>query len=334
MTAWHNKGQDCDGFNSVVCIKMKELRGICTMNQPMYKPSPVRIIADIKAVCIFAALIYTFLLLSGCTHAPRRHRGKLSEAMEKSSNEYKGERRISDPEPRHHEPVYEDKPGWKRHDNPVAFPSPSDDTGDRPDPQDDDQDPQTEPPHHFTDVSSKDYLFSLTGGTGFIGGEDFYGTKHFSVSIGDYVSEYQRFELFGQVLWAPVKETSELDQSIEDGIFMIGAGINYKWFTTPRHTFLGQYFILGAAVNEMFWSYENTIMVEDGEEIGSDHITGLELTAGLGVHLVQTQDVQIGVEVLPNIMFWGFTTSEGFSNDVFSHFTGVKFRVTVTFMPD
>lgn len=83
----------------------------------------------------------------------------------------------------------------------------------------------------------------------------------------------------------------------------------------------------------MYWRHENPITVEDEEQINSDHITGLELTAGIGVHFIQTGNFQIGAEVLPNIIFWGLTTSEGFENDVFDPFAGVKFRVTITLMP-
>ncbi len=274
--------------------------------------------------------IFTYLYFSvhGCSHSHQRHRGKLSEAMEKASTDYEGDRRVSTPkQEEYHGPVFRPNTDDRENRMPDQIP-------DVPDPEPEDQKQEDELGFQYTEASDKDVFFSLNGGTGIISGEEFYELKHFSFSFGKYSTENQRWELFGEIGWAPVQETSDLDKSIEDGIVLFTGGLNYKYFTTPRYTFLGQYFLLGIALNEMFWQYENPIIVEDDERIHSDHITGLELTAGVGVHIAQTKHFQIGAEVLPNIILWSFYTNEGFTNDVFGPFGSVKFRVTFTFMTE
>ncbi len=281
----------------------------------------------IKIVAFLSVFAYLYFSVHGCSHSHRRHRGKLSEAMEKASTDYEGDRRISTPEHEYRDPVLIPDVDEQIISVPDRGP-------DMPDTETEGQKQEDEHGFWYTEESDNDILYSLTGGTGVIKGEDFYEHKHISISVGKYLSENQRLEFFGGIGWAPVQETSDLDNSIEDGIILFVGGINYKYFTTPRYTFLGQYFLLGIALNEMFWHYENPIIVENENRIRSDHITGLELIAGLGVHIAQTKYFQIGAEVLPNIILWDFSTNKGFSNDVFGPFGTIKFRVTFTLMPE
>lgn len=259
--------------------------------------------------------IGSILFLQGCCSTPLyKRRGKLSDAMEKASDEYKGERKVSKIDD-----YISNKNDYHRINKYKYL------------------DNKEEEKNNITDVngiieSDEGTMFSMTGGSGLIKGDDFYGLNHINLSFGGYFEEHHRGELFIGFGWTPIRETSELDKSLDEGVFLLNAGFAYKYFTTSRHTFLGQYFIFGLAFNHMFWRYKNPIIVEDGLSIRSDNLEGIEFFTGLGVHLAQTQYFQIGAEVLPGVIFWDMYTSKGFDNDVFGPFWMLKFKITLSLL--
>ncbi len=177
----------------------------------------------------------------------------------------------------------------------------------------------------------KDSFVILGGGSGLIRGADFEKWNHLQIGVGDYLDEHSRLEIYLSGVWVPIRKTSTLDQSIDHGLGGFSIGGNYKFFTTPRHTFLGQYFVLGLAYNHLFWSYENPIQVGNST-IRNDNTGAVELSAGIGLHLVQHKKLQIGAEILPGVLLWNNTTYHDFENDVLSFPFVVKFRATVSIL--
>jgi hypothetical protein len=148
--------------------------------------------------------------------------------------------------------------------------------------------------------------------------------------VGGYLDERQRLEGFAGAGYPLIDEAADLDRSIDD-IWLVNFGVRYKFFTTPRHTFLGHYFTVGLAYSQLHWSYENPIQL-DNETIRRDDLEGLELFAGMGLHLAQTERFQLGLEVLPSMTLWAAHTAQGFDNDVFGDFYTLEVRLTTSFL--
>lgn len=177
----------------------------------------------------------------------------------------------------------------------------------------------------------RDTVFIFNGGIGVLKQDDFHPLQYLQIGIGVYTEEHLRFEAYVGGAWASVKETSNLDESIEDGIGIATGGVQLNYFFTPRHTFLGAYALGGVAYNHLFWYYENPIHYEN-ETIYGDDLEGFELYTGLGLSITLFSSFQIGAEVAPGFLLWGPTTSEGFENDVFGPFSSIKFKSTFTYL--
>lgn len=278
------------------------------------------------------------LALTGCaTHRHRPHGGKLSEAMEKSSDTYEGERRIETPHG-HHEPYL---PPPTRYNHVQPSPAPPEEVIIEPEPEpsgtEEEMIIESEPEPSGTGMEQKEragpgMTFCMAGGVGLFKSDDFHPLSHFDLSVGAYDKEHHRFELYAGLGWAQVDKSEDLDAAINDGITILSFGLRYKYFTTPTYTFLGHYITMGAGYTRMFWRYRNEIEVDD-RTIGSDSIEGLEVFAGMGLHLAQTRHFQFGLEVLPGAIIWSPTTTEGFDNDVFSNPLMLKLRATISFLP-
>ncbi|MBF0225708.1 MAG: hypothetical protein HQK76_09665 [Desulfobacterales bacterium] len=253
-------------------------------------------------------LILAFIFFYGCFGTQHKYRGKLSDAMDKSSDTYEGERKISSAE--NSNGINSEVNSQEKQNETNLFTA-----------------SESKELEHDTDDN---FFVGFSGGSGILKGEDFLNINYFNASFGTYYDDYKRFELFAGMAWAPIKETSELNNSIENGVIMFNAGLAFKIFTTPRHTFLGQYFILGADYTLMFWTYKNDIKV-DNDYISADNIEGIELFTGIGINFLQTNFFQIGGEILPSVIFWLPLTNEGFENDVFNPFLMIKFKINFTY---
>jgi len=279
---------------------------------------------------IFFLLVYLIIILllvnffSSCFSSNHNRRGSLSDAMEKASDESEDREVETEPDP---EPEYY----YEDDDDAYIVQSFSDDSSDQ-------EYEQLQPEVIDTDLESIPAWFSVRGGTGAIKGKDYFGLNHFNLAVGAFPEPQHRIEVNAGFAWAPIQQTSVLKQSLDGGVTLLNLGLNYKWFTTPEHTFLGQYFSFGFKYNYMFWSYKNPILADyyddwgnyDGtEEISNDGLSGFEFYTGIGFHVLQVKGFQIGTEFSPGVIFWVWETTEGFENDVFSTFWYVKFKVLV-----
>jgi hypothetical protein len=269
-----------------------------------------------KEFCYLTAFLIAvwFLSLQGCCSSflSGGHRGQLSDAMEKASDEYEGEREV------------ETEDDWEE-DEPevetviVEDYSSASLTGQ-----------SSGPPADSLNLISGT-VFSISGGPGLLSGEDYYGYHHVNLGYGFCSKQHHILQLNLGYMWVPVSTTGTLHRSLDNGLLLLQAGGEIKYFMTPYYTFLGQYFIGGLAVHYMFWSYKNTIFA-DGESINSDSMSGFELYTGVGINLMQTQNFQLGGECLPGVIFWNNTTNRGFENDVFGTFWHIKLRINVNFI--
>jgi hypothetical protein len=177
----------------------------------------------------------------------------------------------------------------------------------------------------------EDSVVGFSGGVGLIKGDNFYEMTNLNIFFGDYLDENTRMEFNVGGAWASVDRTNELDNSIDDGVFLISIGLDYKHLLFGRRHKNTPYFILGAAYKRMWWEYENEIYTSDGAVIRNDSLEGCELHAGLGVNLFESNGTQVAIEALPSVIYWLPQTTEGFDNDVFGPFYLLNIRVVLSF---
>jgi hypothetical protein len=283
---------------------------------------------NLHGILVLCLLIVSALILQSCAGSKKYRSGKLSDAMEEASDEHEGERKV--------------------------------DT--QPNPEDEDDEGEfvvgidSEPSTYLTTDSSsvnqaefqpvdfivgrKQNWFTIAGGTGLLREEDFYGLNHFNLALGAFFKKRHYAELLAAIGSAPVQETSLLSQSLDGGVLLLHLGAGYKYYITPKHTFMGLYICAGLGYAYMRWSYKNPFEAmaydEYGDELGmetisSDGVSGFELYAGLGLNIFQTEGFQLGGEVLPGFIAWRGETSEGFDNDVFDTIYYTKLKVFVRF---
>jgi hypothetical protein len=271
-------------------------------------------------------------LLFSCASSGHHHRrGKLSGAMKKASDDNKEDREVeTEPDPDYY---YDEEENEE-----YVYQSISDDSSEQYYQNLENENKQ--PDLRGTDLESKPAWFSIRGGTGILKGKDFFGLNHFNLALGTFPVPQNRMEFNAGFAWAPIVQTSVLKQSLDGGVILLNLGLNYKWFSTPGHTFLGQYFSFGFKYNYMIWSYKNPILAdyyddwgnyEGTDEISNDGLSGFEFYTGIGFHILQIKEFQIGSEISPGVIFWVWETAEGFENDVFSTFWYVKFKVLINF---
>jgi hypothetical protein len=269
-----------------------------------------------KEFCCLAVFIIAvwFLSLQGCCSSflSGGHRGRLSDAMEKASDDYEGEREV------------ETEDDWQEDESEVETVISEDYSSTSLTGQS-----SVSPADSSNQMSGK--VFSMSGGPGLLSGEDFYGYHHANLGFGLCSRQLHIFQLYVGYMWVPVSTTGTLHRSLNNGVLLLQAGAEIKYFMTPHYTFMGQYFIGGLAIHYMFWSYKNTIYA-DGESINSDSMSGFELYAGVGINLMQTRYFQLGGECLPGMILWSKETRRGFENDVFGPFWHIKLRINVNFI--
>ncbi|MEJ2037504.1 MAG: hypothetical protein P8X55_01035 [Desulfosarcinaceae bacterium] len=265
-----------------------------------------------KFICLLLSILVVLATAAGCT-GPRHT--KLSESAEKASDDHKGDRVVESGRQPHPHPWHHHRPA---------------DAGAMDEALAQETQPAGTTPSASPQGSREPGVFALGAGYGLIKGEDFYQLNQIDLSLGGYLDEKNRLEGFLGYGQALIDETSDLHRSIKDAS-ILSIGMRYKYFTTPRYTFLGHYFTLGLAYSKLSWSYENAVFL-DGREIGHDSLLGMELFAGMGLHLVQTEHIQLGIEVLPSMTLWSAYTDEGFDNDVFGPLYMLKLRLTLSFL--
>lgn len=262
-------------------------------------------------IAVPAVLMVFLLLLMSCSPSSRRA-GSLSDAMDKASDDYQGERKVKAVVQRE-EPEY-----LTPDDSHIKF-------------ETDGERPKQSPP-------LKDLWFGLQFGTGIVSTKSFYGVTSFALTGNQFISNKRSISFDLGLEYSPLQTTRSLEfdpqedrivKALDGGVITFFAGMNYRYYTTPKHTFIGNYFSAGGGVKSMFWSYKNPIEIREyndhgidigSETISSDQLWGFDLNAALGLNYIQFKHFSLGIEFNPGITVWGFNTYEGFSNDIFYPF--------------
>ncbi|MBM3326599.1 MAG: hypothetical protein FJY65_06425 [Calditrichaeota bacterium] len=251
-------------------------------------------------------------LLCGC-YTTTVSRGKLSDPMNKASDDYKGERVVRTRDSL----VVPPESLWVWHNAPGhRYPPP-------------------EPAPQRRPLTNVFYSIGFNLSSGLLHGGDFYGYRGgglsyemFGVDKRDDIRvngekekpKGSRFDFNVKFASAPLQETSRLNRSLTGGVGLFEIGGDADFFTTPYYTFMGHYFIVSLHYAYMGWSYRNAVRTEEGELIEGDALQGLDLGLGMGWNPMQMRYLHIGLEATTGIILWDTYTREGFENDVFKPF--------------
>ena len=113
-----------------------------------------------------------------------------------------------------------------------------------------------------------------------------------------------------------------------------GIGMNVRGHFTPAHTFVGAYLIGGGRASFLKFDYVDGLAVDYGnitEVVADDWVAVLQLYLGVGVSLVQTEVLHLGMHVSGGYRFYpGGDTDKGVPNEFFDDeaFIQVIFPVT------
>ena len=284
---------------------------------------------------LIVSLILIAFLLSPCTTSRNRSAGSLSNAMEKSSDDYEGERKINAVVTEDEEDEEEEEEEYIHAHRYI----------------DNDQiNYNNKNPLFITYEKKKSKNINLGRahwlgfqfGTGILSSDSFYGISSFALTGNQYTGKKRSFSYELGCDYAPLQTTEtatfdpledEIVQGLEGGIVSVFAGIKKRWYTTPKYTFLGNYFAVGARIHSMFFEYKNELQIDEFDEYGilidtdyvkHDQIWGVDFNVATAVNIMQFKYLRIGIEFNPGVTIWWFDTYQGFTNDVFAPFVYLK----------
>ena len=277
----------------------------------------------IKAIFIFLLTA----ILATCSYAEKT-RGKLSEAVEKSNDDYKGERKVADTQ------EDDDEEGGALFWFILDLLSSSDDD-DINDGIDDDNDDVYEPV--ILEVCHRSIGLSLFGGlhrslnySQFAGFNFQYSFAYNPKRIHSFKFGYHRF---------PIPESSYLYGPIPN-LSNISLGYQMRYYFTPEHKPVNPFLAFGIDGKYLFWKYNNPIYTdvydEFGdyfmtEEISSDGILNISSSIGTGVTFLRTNRLNTSIGIHLGGTVYRSETVESFENNVFFPDFFARFNLTFEF---
>lgn len=250
------------------------------------------------------------LALAACATVEPPDRGKLSRAMEVSSDEYQGTRQLQGPEG---PPVTgSDADGEFEAESAEGSSVSAESSG------------PAEPKRWKRNVM-------LSSGFGSVLGGDYRKQNGWTIRAGGEDEDGTRSEIFAGVDQVSLHSGSPLHQSIDDDLTILLAGVNLKHFFAPDSQRLRPYASIGAGGAYMFWSYKNPFMTSGGEIVNGDNLTGLLLTTAAGIEFKPVDSVSLVIEANPKLYLWMDRTGRGFDNDTFDPVALIALTAGVSF---
>ncbi|MFC1584921.1 hypothetical protein ACFL5V_05190 [Fibrobacterota bacterium] len=270
------------------------------------------------------------LMLMGCSSSSHRSRGSLSEAVKKSSDSYKGERKVKSSRVKaSRKKITRARRSGKGSKIVVRAPARVEARREHR------HQPVRERPMHresttffgfslFSSVLNMGQLPYEEGGTIAFGSYNGFRNRH-SFGLG-----------FG---FFPLMKGNNLHSSL------VHPGEVHFIYQYRRYTGLGLpmgnlYAKLELAPQVRFWNYRNPvssdIIDEYGENLGTEIITGdglggFAIGTGLGYALIKSRNVEIGLDGTLGFNLLADETNQGFVNDMFYHELFMKMSVEFAF---
>ena len=238
------------------------------------------------------------VLFSACTTSSPYNRGSLSDAMDKSRDDYEGERSV--------DTERDKKPWWE---------------------DDDDEEYRTDPEESETYAGGggggeMPAMLAVRGGNAWHSSPYFDSLFDSELLLG-FREDDVEILLFGGLKAVEAKPGSDLEASIDGGVLFFRAGVEARYYPFPDLAFLSPYVLGQIGGLYMYWSFKNPIDAGT-ETIFGDAVGGLILGAGAGVNLIDTGQFRLGAAVIPETHLFTSETHEGFQNDVFDYYGTVR----------
>ena len=245
-------------------------------------------------------LLLVVLGLVACTTSSPYNRGSLSDAMDKSRDDYEDEREVE---------TERDKRPWWRGDE-------------REEPEDD------------GDYAERGIADGGAGGPfyfGARGGNSWHSSPYFDSRFDAELLVGAREDaveilLFGGIKAVEAKEGSDLAESVDGGVIFFRGGIEGRYYPFPKLKFFSPYLLGQVGGLYMYWSFRNPIDAGT-ETIFGDAVGGMILATGAGMNLIDTGTFRLGGAVIPETHLFTSETHKGFQNDVFDYYGTVRWAL-------
>ncbi len=253
----------------------------------------------LRRACINMTVLAVAALLVSCSSEPTHYRGSLSDAMDKSRDDYEGERSVPD-QRRVPEQSY---PGEQEvvdgYQSPESYSS--------------------------VDAASSpsEFWLGFRGGNGYYASRDMEPLADCDILAGGEVAQNLEVDLFAGFKVTRAVAGSSLDASVKDPLLFLKAGIEARYSPLPAWPVMSPYLSAGMGGFYMGWNFRNALVSGD-DIITSDSIDGFMVTVGAGVYLLNLERFRVGIGVQPEMYLFGIMTGEGFDNDYFDYFDSIK----------
>ncbi len=290
---------------------------------------------------VLLSLLFPFVLMQcTSTYETITERGSLSEAMEKSSDDYTGERKVADTKVStiSDEDDDDDDESWFSSFLSELF---SFNIG-----NDDDDDDHVYRPRKSCNnreshrverkrIEARSYGVTLSSGLHF--------TKHYPLTSGlslrvshqNYTRNIHSAEFGYRVI--PLFKNSPLQSSLSY-LGNVSLGYLFRRYCASESRSTAPFFSIGADAKVLLWRYRNTVYTDVYDEFGSfietrevdkDAVLSLSPTIGTGITFLRDKSVRPSVGVRFGGTFYPSKTVKSFTNDVFKKDLFVKLNFTI-----
>ncbi len=259
-------------------------------------------------------IILSLFGLNSCVTDSAYSRGSLSDAMDKSKDDYPGEREVPSES--------KEDPWWNDDDETIN------DSGSESDSQRESEGQETSAHASGGGNTGPVYLAGRGGNAHY--SEPYFDSLYDGEMLFGFGMDHTEVFLFGGIKAVTAQEDSSLKESIEDGVLFLRGGIEGRYYPFPDLQVFSPYVLAQAGGMYMYWSFKNPI--EAGSEtITNDSVAGLMLGAGAGIDLIHTKLFRLGAAWIPEAYLFYSETQEGFENDVFDAYAVVRWVIELGF---
>jgi hypothetical protein len=255
----------------------------------------------LRALCLCLAALAPIALSVSCSSTPTHYRGSLSDAMDKSRDDYEGDRTVPDAQRAPAYPQPEAYPSYDYYGSAEATSMPGGPSG------------------------PSEFWIGIRGGNGYYSSRDMEPLADGDVLGGGEVSPNLELNLYAGFRVNRAVAGSSLDASVKDPLLFLKAGIEGRYSPLPNWVTLSPYLSAGMGGFYMGWNFQNPLP-SGYDTITSDSIGGLSMSVGAGIYLVRLERFRVAIGIRPELYLFGTVTGEGFDNDYFDYFD----TITVT----
>jgi hypothetical protein len=163
------------------------------------------------------------------------------------------------------------------------------------------------------------WRLGFVAGSGSVEGRTFEGTSLAGLVVCGTPTPRTRVDLALLATSARFTPESGFDGALVNPI-ELAADLSFRYQLTPGHTAMGIYPIAGMRFGTLFWDYRTPILLEeDGttRRVGDDWINYFAPYAGIGIGILRTRHLEMGINFTGGVRFYDGHTQEGLRNDRF-----------------